>query len=92
MYLHIGQDVVLRQKDIIGIFDMDKATVQKKTRDFLSAWEQKGKIIYAGNDLPQSFIVTTGGVYVSVISALTLKKRMNKFYEQEEQNGTATRL
>ncbi len=92
MYLHIGQDIVLRRDEIIGVFDMDKATVQQKTRLFLSEQQKNGKITYVGDDLPQSFIVTDRGIYVTVISAATLKKRLGKIFEQEEQNGTATRL
>ena len=37
MYLHLGQDTVITTKSIIGIFDMDRCTVSKKTRDYLTA-------------------------------------------------------
>ena len=36
MYLHLGQEVVVKYRDIIGIFDLEKATLSKKTKDFLS--------------------------------------------------------
>ena len=32
MYLHLGKDTVITTKSIIGIFDMDRCTVSKKTR------------------------------------------------------------
>lgn len=79
MYLHLGQDVVIKKEGIIGIYDMDKATVSKRTRDFLHAFEQRGKLVYVTNDLPKSFIVYDDGgglvVYVSQISTTTLLKR-----------------
>ena len=34
MYLHIGQDIMIKKKDIVGIFDMDKTTISPRTRFF----------------------------------------------------------
>ena len=36
MYLHIGNGKSVKQKDIIGIFDLDTATVSKITKDFIN--------------------------------------------------------
>ena len=43
MFIHLGQDTVVKKEDIIGIFDLDTATVSKRTRDFLSKAEKAGK-------------------------------------------------
>ena len=40
MYLHIGKGKTLNEKDIIGIFDLDTATVSKETREFLNKKEK----------------------------------------------------
>lgn len=81
MYLHLGQEVLIKKSDIIGIFDMDKATVSKRTRLFLAAKEKEHKVINVATDLPKSFIVCGQGtnvvVYISQISAQTLLKRCN---------------
>ena len=81
MYLHLGQVVLIKKSDIIGIFDMDKATVSKRTRMFLEAKQQENKVINAATDIPKSFIVCNWGmdvvVYISQISAQTLLKRCN---------------
>lgn len=81
MYLHLGQEVLIRKSDIIGIFDLDKATVSKRSRMFLAAKEREGKVVYVTTDLPKSFIVCEHGgdsvVYISQISAQTLLKRCN---------------
>ena len=45
MYLHIGQDHLVDSRNIIGIFDMDTATAQKNTRDFLKRVEQEGAVV-----------------------------------------------
>ena len=79
MYLNIGSDMAVRDKSIIGIFDMDKATVSKRTRMFLEAKQQENKVINAATDIPKSFIVCNWGmdvvVYISQISSKTLLKR-----------------
>ena len=36
MYLHIGNKSSVKRKDIIGIFDLDTATVSKITKDFIN--------------------------------------------------------
>lgn len=78
MYLHLGQESIVRTRDILGVFDIDTASVSKHTREFLAASEKRGDVVNVTNELPKSFIVATGrsaGVYISQISAATLKKR-----------------
>ena len=77
MYLHLGQDTILRTKEILGIFDLDTATLSKHTRDFLARAEKEGRVVNVTGELPKSFIVTQGqaGVYITQSSAATLKKR-----------------
>ena len=85
MYLHIGENVSVLSKDVIGIFDIDKTTTKGETRKFLSDSEQKGTSITISNDMPRSFIVTSDidsdmgqKIYISPISASTLKLRFQK--------------
>ena len=58
MYLPIGNDMAVREKSIIGIFDMDNTSTSKWTRAFLSRAEQEGEVV-PFDDLPASFILTT---------------------------------
>ena len=46
MYLHLGQEVVVRHSDIIGVFDMDNTTISPHTRDFLHKAEVGGPVTY----------------------------------------------
>ena len=57
MYIDIGQNKIINGDKIIGIFDLDTATVSKKTRDFLKDKELKKEIVYVNIDLPKSFIL-----------------------------------
>lgn len=79
MYIHLGQDTVVRKKDIIGIFDLDNATVSKRTRDYLTLAQKQGKVINVSTELPKSFIVCYKEgqqiIYISQISTATLLKR-----------------
>ena len=78
MYIHIGSDVSVDEKEIVGIFDIEKVTVHKYMNDYLSHCQKKGKIYYVSLDMPKSIIVCTDMVYISNVSCLTLRKRMEK--------------
>ncbi len=75
MFLHLGEDTVIRDGGVIGIFDMDTSTVNKATRDYLAQAERNGRVKYVNYDLPKSFIVTDDGIYISPINTSTLNKR-----------------
>lgn len=78
MFLHLGQDTVVNTKNIIGLFDLDTTTIARDTRDYLAKAEKDGHVVNVSTELPKSFVVTAGadeGVYISQLSAITLKKR-----------------
>ena len=80
MYLHLGQDVLVKTGSVIGIFGMDNTTVAKATRQFLEAAEKEGRLTSAADDLPKTFVLCGRSrrdchVYLSQISASTLEKR-----------------
>ncbi len=82
MYLHLGQEVVVRNADIIGVFDMDNTTISPHTRDFLRKAENDGRVTYVSMELPKSFTVCAPKgkrgdqqVYISQIAPSTLRKR-----------------
>jgi hypothetical protein len=79
MYLHLGQNVVVPIKTVIGIFDLDNTTGSHLTRAFLKNAEKAGQIVNISDDLPKSFIICTEGgqtkVYLSQLASSTLYKR-----------------
>lgn len=79
MYIHLGQNTVVRFKDIIGIFDLESTTISKHTRKFLTEAEKRKEVINVSYELPKSFAVTNEKgktqVYISQISSSTLLKR-----------------
>ena len=78
-YLHIGKNVTVEEKRIIGIFDLDNTSTSKRTREFLNQAEKEGLIVPC-DDLPKSFILTDEynmqRIFLTALSASTLEKRM----------------
>lgn len=76
MYLHLGADTVVRTRDIVAVFDMDRATVNATSRKFLAAAEKKKKVVNISDDLPKSFVVCADGrVMISAVSSQTIARR-----------------
>ena len=74
MYIHLGENKVVRKKDIVFVFDMDSTTVSVHTRNFLNKAQKEGKVIPLGFDLPKSFIVMRDNtVYLSPYNSTTIK-------------------
>ena len=96
MFLHIGNGVSVRQKDIIGIFDLDTASVSAETKRFLRNAEKK-KILEdeANGEIPRSFLLLDRKTkdqdkekYVlklSLISSAGLKLRLLRLAEDTEE-------
>ncbi len=86
IYLHLGQDTVVKFDSIVGIFDMDTTTVSKFSREFLSRSEKQKNVINVSFELPKSFIVCNENgqlkTYISQLSSTTLQKRvlLNKLF------------
>ena len=81
LFLHIGNDVVVRSRDVIGVFDMDNTTISSKSRAFLSETQKKNEVINICDDLPKSYILTNfedkNSLYISSVSTQTISKRAN---------------
>lgn len=79
MYLHLGQNVVVSKKNIIGIFDLDNTTSSHITRDFLARAEKEGHVYDISGELPKVFAVCDKDgesiIYLSQLSSATLLKR-----------------
>lgn len=83
MYIHLGEETVVRDKDIIGIFDIENTSVGKHTKNFLNRSGKQNNIYTVSYEMPKSFIICSNKedsetVYISQISASTLKKRAGR--------------
>ena len=81
MYLHAGNNKILRSGSIIGIFDLDTSTRGEDTKSFLRKKEKSGMAESAADELPKSFVLCqdqkTGEqkIYILQMSAATMYKR-----------------
>ena len=57
MYLHAGNNKIIRKKDIVGIFDADNSTLSYITRKYLTDAEKEQRVIAAKDEIPKSFIL-----------------------------------
>lgn len=79
MYLNLGSNYIVSEKDILGIFDIETTTVSPITNKYLSLAQKSHKVVYTTYDLPRSFVVcgekgrTT--VYITQYNTSTLIKR-----------------
>jgi len=86
MYLHLGQDIIVPQSDVIGIYDLDNCTSSHITREFLTKAERSGEVVdVAAGELPRSFVLVKDEknttVYLSQLSTATLQKRSAAGFE-----------
>lgn len=81
MYLHLGNGVLVEERDIIGIFDLEITSQSYRTRQYLNQAEKNGQVQYVDiAQLPRSFIIcaqrgTRQRVYISPLGARTLQRR-----------------
>ena len=82
MYLHLRKDVLVRAKDVIGIFDLETTTTGEITRDYLGRAERQSQITNVSSELPKSFILTRESgverIYISAIAPSTLQRRLEE--------------
>ncbi len=82
MYLFAGENTVINEKKILGIFDSDTSTMSDVTRKSLKKAQNDGRVVNIALKLPKSYIVCNENgkkiFYMSPVSASILKKRYNE--------------
>ena len=85
MYIHLGRDYVLNDRDIIGIFNLENTTNSPRGREFLNYAQKNGAVVSLSDELPQSYVLADGGVvdtvYLSELSSAVLRRRAEKMIE-----------
>ena len=79
MYIHLGNEVLVRKKNIVGIFDIENTTTRKNTGHLLERATKEGRVVNVSYEMPKSFVICMENgqekVYISQISVATLRKR-----------------
>lgn len=78
-YLHLGKGTLVRDDEIVGIFDLDITSQSHLTRKYLSLAEKAGQVVNAAEDIPKSFVLCRQNgenrVYLSQMACATLLRR-----------------
>ena len=85
MYIHLGRDYVLNDRDIIGIFNLETTTVSPRGREFLNYAQKNGAVVSLSDDLPQCYVLAdapVAPVYLSELSSAAMKRRTESRLEQ----------
>ena len=81
MFLNVGNNKSILIERVVGIFDMDNATVSAVTRKYLNRQQREGHLWSVSYDIPKSFILYEEKgeckVCFSPLSASSLKGRLN---------------
>ena len=84
MFLHLGENVVVPVKDIIGIFDYESSKYGSDTNQFIRLAEEDGFVERITKEKPKSFVIAEvnkmSKIYLSPISSSTLTKRTGMDY------------
>lgn len=82
IYLHLGQNTIVRTASISGVFDLGNTTGSKRTREYLARAQREGRVVDVTSELPKSFIVCQENgretVYLSQMSPATLLRRASQ--------------
>ena len=85
MYIHLGRDYVLNDRDIIGIFNLETTTITPRGREFLNYAQKNGAVVSLSDELPQSYVLADGAVvdtvYLSELSPAAMRRRAEKMIE-----------
>ncbi len=82
MYLHVGNEVILNEKDVVGVFDIENASISKFTKEFLSRSQKAGEVVTVTGDIPKSLVVWERNgerkLFLSQLAPATLRKRQRR--------------
>ena len=81
-YLHLGKGTLVREDEVLGIFDLDITSQSHLTRKFLSMADKAGQVVNAAEDIPKSFVLCRQKgetrIYLSQMASATLLKRASE--------------
>ena len=88
MFIHIGNNVSVPAREVVGIFDLETATTMKDSRSFLKMCEEEDfmETVLPG-EMPKTVVVTERSgksrVYLSPLAAATVRKRFDALLKEK---------
>lgn len=81
MYVHLGEDILVRTCDIIAILDKETVKSSEYIKELLE--RNRKNVVHLTKGSFKSVIITESNVYYSPLASGTLKKRSSKLAVQE---------
>lgn len=81
MYIHVGEDVLVRARDVVAIIDKESAITSNYAEECIE--RKDDSVINLAKGSYKSMVVTTEKVYFSPLASSTLKKRSQKLSVHE---------
>lgn len=79
-YLQLEKGESIDKKDIVGIFDIEIASLSPNTKEIFRRKDSEKGVVSLNNDLPKSFLICDGEygdtMYLSGLSTESIKKRL----------------
>ena len=79
MYLHIGKDYIINNKEIIGIFNIDYVKNTKEYKGMIDKLKEEGNLKNIADNQNKTFILTENNNivkgYITNIGTTTIGKR-----------------
>ncbi|WP_080871872.1 extracellular matrix regulator RemB [Oceanobacillus timonensis] len=74
MFIHIGNDNVIRSREVISIINYDLYTNTSGMYQLIQEWKKKNKVS-GPEEEAKSIMITEDHIYFSSLSVATLRKR-----------------
>lgn len=75
LFIHLGEDIVIRSSDVVAILDWQLSDNFDNLNEFVKQHKRNNTLVDIGNDGTKSIVITSDLVYLSPLSSLTLKRR-----------------
>lgn len=75
MFIHIGDDQVIRSEEVVAIIDKQLVSSSRINEEMLFNQRKNKLVEEPADDQSKSLVITKGRIYHSPLSVLTLKKR-----------------
>ncbi|GIN92954.1 hypothetical protein J6TS1_17430 [Siminovitchia terrae] len=73
MYVHLGDDVMIRSSEIIAILDKQTVMDSEEMKELLE--KRKSELMNISNGAFKSLVITSTHMYLSPIAIATLRKK-----------------
>ncbi|MGV3488549.1 MAG: extracellular matrix regulator RemB [Tuberibacillus sp.] len=75
MFIHLGEDVVIRSVEVIAIFNYELFQDDEFNKAFIKQMIDDMKLLNVGGEVTKSVVITESCIYYSPFSPTTLKRR-----------------